>query len=264
MLFGTKLVLQLMKKQSVIRALLSNLQTLNRSVKWSVDHPLVREYIMRMDAPYRFHHSWNHIYTMLEKVEDLPCGLVVTPLRLRAGILFHNSVYFAGARDNEDKSSQFAGAFYQSKDAPDISFLIDATVHVFPFQGFGDDRDVMCDLDLMILGSPESEFLQYRANIAREYESAEYTPGEIVSGSRIWFRKLLLQAEEGFIFRTEYFRQQFERQAIENARAFLNIRHGCWKIHNSEQTLWVCSLFLFKMNIFFYFNYFLKSRELLK
>jgi len=208
-------------KTKVIKALLSNLFSLAKDIDWSIEHRLVKRYITCMDEPHRVYHGWEHIHSMLKEMDELHPSLVRDPIRLRSGILFHDIVCIPGAKDNEEKSSQLASPFYRAKDIGVVESLIMATKHVLPFEHFGDDRDLICDLDLASLGAGRDVFMQNRMKIAQEYRGY-CTPIEFDIGTRTFFLYMLRQAEYGGIFRTEWFRSRYENNAKENMEMMIS------------------------------------------
>jgi predicted metal-dependent HD superfamily phosphohydrolase len=209
-------------KERVIESLIKNLRYLSPFEDWIPEHPLVVDYIQSMDEHHRVYHSWVHILQMLNELDHMPPGIVNEPVRLRAGILFHDVVCVPCATDNEGKSAVFSSRFFRGHNIAIINDLIMATDHEFPFVIFGDDRDVICDLDLMILGVDKDRFELYRINIAEEYRGY-CTNQEFQDGTLKFFRKLLDQSESTGIFRTKYFRNRcYEERARDNIKRLVD------------------------------------------
>lgn len=208
----------------VIEELLCNLKTLQRGEDWKKEKPPVKEFIHNMDEESRAYHGWDHLYSMLEELNNLPSGIVQSPLRLRAAILFHDIVYKAGASDNEHESAVFAGKFYEGNNLAEITLLIGATRHEFPFVTFLDDRDVLCDLDLMNLAAPTELFVENGKNIMREYLFVKAcSQKDFVAGREIFLRMMLRQSRSTGIFRTVYFKNKYEAQARHNLEVALGV-----------------------------------------
>ena len=214
--------LQKTAKDRVIETLLENLCELSPEIEWIPKHPYVVDYIQAMDESHRVYHGWIHVVEMLRELDELPPGIVNDPVRLRAAIIFHDVVCIPLAQDNEGKSTLFASKFYSGRNIAIISNLILATTHTFPFTYFGDDRDVMCDLDLIILGASRERFDSYRMDIAQEYRGY-CTLEEFHKGSNEFFQKLLNESFKNSIYRTEFFRRQYEWRARENFKRLLGI-----------------------------------------
>lgn len=208
-------------REVVIDALVRNLKHLSPHEEWSCDHPLITEYIDAMDEPHRVHHGWVHIAEMLREARELPPGMVREPLRLRGGILFHDIVCVPRAQNNEQKSADFALRFYRGQNMVPIHGLIMATQHVFPFQYFEDDRDIICDLDLSTIGVDKDRFDRYRLNIAKEY-FGYCTSEQFDRVTQVFFSRLQDQADRDYIYRTEFFRGRYEEQARENIKRVLS------------------------------------------
>lgn len=216
-------------KEYVVGILISNLTTLNRTQHRDLHNPhFIQEYVIRMDEAHRFYHTWIHICRMLSAAYSVFNSTegtvrVESELRLLAAILFHDIVCVPGAKDNEDQSVEFASRFYQADNLPQIRTLIMATAHTFPFVRYDDDRDILCDLDLMILGSCEDDFSQYRKDIASEYLSQGFTLDQINMGTQKFFDDLLRQAGRSFIYRNSYFESLYREQALQNIKRILGM-----------------------------------------
>jgi len=209
-------------EQRVIEALISNLRSTRRGALWTRENILIQEYTAHMNDPVRKYHTWNHLAHMLDELDEFGAHNTQQALRLRASILFHDIVCVPGSPDDEEQSVEYAGKFYSGTNLSEVADLIMATKHIFPFEKYGDDRDLICDLDLTILGAPRDEFLEYRLKVSQEYK--DYcTPEEFDSGTVEFFRKLHDQATRDYIFRTEYFRNKYEEKARENIKSMLGM-----------------------------------------
>lgn len=209
-------------KDRAFATLISNLKKFNRQIGWSQDHPLIQTYVSRMEDPVREYHGWGHLTHLLDEFLDFDSNNEQQLLLIRAAILFHDIVYVPGASDNEEKSALFAAEFYPKGSQKQIQSLIMATCHTFPFEKYGDDRDIICDLDLSILGAPKDKFFEYRLKVAQEYKGV-YSPEEFDRGTREFFRKLFDQTTRDYIFRTEHFRDLYENTARENIKSILGL-----------------------------------------
>jgi predicted metal-dependent HD superfamily phosphohydrolase len=211
-------------KKQVIDTLLCNLKILRRDIQWDIQHPLVKEFIHHMDEESRAYHGWDHLNSMLEEFKNFCLEKVHSPLRLIAAILFHDSVYRAGASNNKEQSAYFARKFYRGDDLAEIVLLISATRHAFPFIFFGDDRDTLCDLDLADLGAPIDVFMQNMADIKLEYLFEKTCSIEkFLAGRKLFIELMLRQSKTTGIFRTEYFEKKYEAQARHNLTMALDV-----------------------------------------
>jgi predicted metal-dependent HD superfamily phosphohydrolase len=196
------------------------LQYLSQFEDWVPEHPLIIEYAKAMDEPHRVYHGWSHIAEMLNHTYEIPPGIIQDPIRLRAAILFHDVVCIPQGKDNEGESALFATKFYRCHTMALISNLIIATAHEFPFKTYGDDRDVICDIDLATLGAEKDRFDLYRFNIAKEYHGF-CTPESFDVGTLTFFKKLHDQALRDSIYRTDFFRNRYELLARDNIKRVL-------------------------------------------
>lgn len=215
-----KNTLQHTAKEQVLTELLKNLRILcpHKKDGWNPDD--TTEYISAMDAPHRVYHSYRHINTMREQASTLPDGLVKKPFHFNAAILFHDAVCVPCSVINETESVGFATRFYRTQDVGVIEQLIMATRHTFPFPEYGDDRDVLCDLDLAIMGVSQVEFAQYRFEIGQEYSDFCSTE-EFDEGTLRFFECLHAQALSKTIYRTPFFRRMYEVNALHNIETVL-------------------------------------------
>jgi predicted metal-dependent HD superfamily phosphohydrolase len=173
--------------------------------------------------PQRFYHNITHIrdcliqlHKHLEELQDDSCN------RIELAIWFHDAIYDTKRNDNEEKSADFACEAIRAIKNSDLELtvreLILDTKHKKMPRTI--DGQILCDIDLSILGQNENVFDQYDANIRKEYAwvpEAEYRAG----------RTKVLQSflDRPTIFWTEHFRKEYETQArINLARTIERLR----------------------------------------
>lgn len=148
-----------------------------------IPEPLRAELAAAYAAPGRHYHDLRHVEALnglaancAEEIADRDA--------VEAAIWFHDAVYDARRRDNEERSAALAEARLAGRaDAgriARIAAMIRATAgHALPGGLFsGDLADaaarhdcaLFLDMDLSILGSPEADFDAYDAAVRREYD----------------------------------------------------------------------------------------------
>lgn len=167
----------------------------------------------------RHYHNLDHISSMLTQLES--CRHLVGDWE---GTLFasfyHDMIYDATSRDNEEKSAVEAGKKLKPLGIPaDMMSRVTELILATKSHNVSANADVnlFTDADLSILGSSEAEYERYRSNVRREYSiypDLLYKPG----------RKKVLQhfLEMPFIFKTEFFRAKLEIAARANINSELN------------------------------------------
>lgn len=125
-------------------------------------------------TPNRYYHNLEHIHHVLEVIQTLKSqneDLETTTVQLAAW--FHDIVYDSKAKDNEEKSAEYAVEFLLSLSIPsnvikNVKRLILTTQH---HQTLTDDFDaqVLLDADLAILGSSATDYDRYTQSIRQEY-----------------------------------------------------------------------------------------------
>ena len=173
---------------------------------------VLKDLLVRYSEPRRAYHNLLHIVTMLDELEQLHADSPALTL----AIWYHDAVYDPKAKDNEERSSQLAKVVISALCLPDslgeqVCELVLATKHdEVPIEH---DKQLLVDLDLMVLGKPEKVFDEYEAGIRIEYDWVS-EPDFKKQRSRI------LQAflDRPSIFVTESFRRRYESTAQKNLK----------------------------------------------
>lgn len=161
----------------------------------------------------RQYHTLSHLENMYNELLGVRNDISDWDTVLFA-LFYHDAVYSATKKDNEEKSSKMAISRLREirYDTVKTSFcheLIIATKH-HTFSAVN-DINLFTDADLSILGKPWPEYETYCLNVRKEYSiypDLLYNPG----------RKKALQHFLGMehIFKTEHFKDRFEAQARKN------------------------------------------------
>lgn len=166
------------------------------------------------NAPGRHYHTAAHIAAMLRQ-SDACAHLLQDKPATDLAILYHDIVYDASRKDNEEASADRAAAELKQLGISDeriarVTELIHATKH-HTAEGAINDLHYLLDFDLGALGGSQQTYDAYADGIRKEYSmypDALYNPG----------RKAVLQHFLGmeFIYKTPYFRERFEAPARQN------------------------------------------------
>lgn len=161
--------------------------------------------------PYRHHHTLeNHIFPTLQEFGNVE-RLVESPDAIRMAIWWHDVVYDARARDNEERSANLAYDICISgglKDAAKVKNLVLSTKE----HKLGDlDAMILSDCDYSILGQPEEIFDRYNENINLEFSWLKTSPESW--SNYVAKRKEFLESLKSGVFLTPFFIEKYESQA---------------------------------------------------
>lgn len=163
--------------------------------------------------PTRSYHNAEHIRDCLAQL-DLSREAARRPDEVEAAIWFHDAVYVPDGSNNEDRSARLAQtALLACGVALEVSRrvaeLVLATRHLtIPRDG---DAQLLCDIDLSILGREPAVFDEFERRIRQEYG---WVPEPIYRASRSEVLAGFLKRRS--IYQTDYFRSRYEAPAREN------------------------------------------------
>ena len=128
--------------------------------------------VVAYSHPSRHHHTLEHIFHVLEKIQTLQ-GLSNQMTSVKLAAWFHDIVYDSKAEDNEEKSAIYAADLIKSLeiDSRLVSNVTRLILSTKFHQADTNDIDgqILLDADLAILGSPTQKYLTYAENIRQEY-----------------------------------------------------------------------------------------------
>jgi predicted metal-dependent HD superfamily phosphohydrolase len=161
----------------------------------------------------RHFHKLDHIEDCLIKLDTWPSPI---PLLMRdtieLAIWFHDIIYDTRKADNEESSAALANYYLRGHPlTTDCQALILATRHK-QTEGMRAE-EIMCDIDLSILGSEPKEYRLYADNIRKEYswvEIEEYAEARADVLSNFLKR--------GNLFQTRSAIERWEAQARKNIK----------------------------------------------
>lgn len=167
----------------------------------------------------RHYHNLTHIEDCLTKLDSWPSHLSNTMRdTIELAIWFHDIIYNTRRADNEESSAALATHYLRGHPlATDCHALILATRHK---QTIGmRAEEIMCDIDISILGAKPEKYRRYAENIRNEYSWVEIAT---YSEARAQVLNNLLDRDN--LFQTPYAISKWETQArvnIEKEREYL-------------------------------------------
>jgi predicted metal-dependent HD superfamily phosphohydrolase len=162
---------------------------------------------------WRAYHNLEHIGHCLAEF-DAVRHLANDPIAVEAAIWFHDVIYNTQAKDNEERSAEFAVAVLQDA-GKSASFcepvrnLILSTKHHSP--PASNDARLLTDIDLSILGQSPERYAEFEQQIRREY--AWVTDRDFATGRSAVLTGFLSRQS---IFSSPLVAQKYEAQARSN------------------------------------------------
>ena len=165
--------------------------------------------------PGRAYHTAVHIRDCLAEL-DLTRDLAQYPDEVEAALWFHDAVYLPGALDNEDQSAELARTALSMgavlRDVTDrTTALVLATTHAGVSSS--PDEQLICDIDLSILGREPGIFDTFEQQIRREYA---WVPEPTYRRERSAVLSGFLRRRS--IYQTHQFRLRYEASARANLK----------------------------------------------
>ncbi len=162
----------------------------------------------------RHYHNLAHIEDCLTKLDQWPSQ--PSPAErdaIELAIWFHDVIYDTHRADNEESSAALATHYLRGHPLQiDCHALILATRHK-QTEGMRAE-EIICDIDLSILGAKPEKYRAYAENIRREYHWAEQ---EEYREARARVLENFLNKEK--LFQTPYALGKWEKQARINIKA---------------------------------------------
>jgi len=187
---------------------------------------LIAELRAAYATPPRAYHSFSHVEEVLRQFASVAAGPGWRrPVEVYLAILYHDAIYAAGRRDNEERSAELASAAIErflpdaGIDAARVASLIRLTAkHGRLLAGEVDDEAALfLDCDMAILAAEPAVFDAYHRAIAIEYRGK--LPGWLFEFNRRRFLKGLLARER--IFLSDFFHARLDAAARSNLQRAL-------------------------------------------
>lgn len=163
----------------------------------------------------RHYHTLMHLEECMTYLSDVRL-LCRSPAEVGVALWFHDAVYDPRQTDNEEQSAQWAEQAAQEYKigklvSQRIRDLILTTKH--QVQPTDNDAQILCDIDLAILGAPEERFAEYERQVREEYF---WVSDVQFSAGRQHILETLLSRSS--IYCTEHFGSLFEEKARTNLK----------------------------------------------
>ena len=119
----------------------------------------------------RHYHTVEHLAACLRELDGVRTH-AQHPAEIELALWFHDAVYRTYRRDNELRSAEWAVQFLTAQGASAdvvsrVRQLVLATAHLA--EALTGDAALVVDIDLSILGQPQSVYDQFERNVRREY-----------------------------------------------------------------------------------------------
>lgn len=168
----------------------------------------------------RYYHNLSHLENMFQELETVKHH-ISDFITVSFSVFYHDIIYDATSRSNEEKSAGTAEKRLKEIGVPHDTILkISKQILATKSHQRSEDEDThyLLDADLSILGKDFATYLAYTKMIRKEYSIYPdflYKPG----------RKKVLQhfLELEDIFKTEYFKGQYEIQSKKNITAEIQL-----------------------------------------
>jgi predicted metal-dependent HD superfamily phosphohydrolase len=187
------------------------------------EHPDIDKYLALLEeSPTRKFHSFEYVCNCVSLARDIPVRLKNNSLVV-AALLFHKIAYVPGDKKHLRKSCEKMIEFYGISNVPVklMRLMRLAQIESSLVTRYGDDRDYIADIVHYYFGLPWEEFKKVWAQILLEFRGKGYSPQKFKKFTRVRLEKLQEHARTYGIYRTKYFAEKFERQAIENIEQML-------------------------------------------
>ncbi|WMJ73747.1 hypothetical protein RCC89_11320 [Cytophagaceae bacterium ABcell3] len=163
----------------------------------------------------RYYHTLNHLGNLLEQLTKVKREIQNWETILFT-LYYHDIVYNALKSDNEEKSATLAEKRMRQVSVPNINIelckkqILASKSHI---KSTDSDTNYFTDADLSILGQSWETYTQYFKNVRKEYS---IFPDFVYNSARKKVLNHFLTIDR--IFKTDYFYNTFETQAIQNLK----------------------------------------------
>lgn len=161
----------------------------------------------------RHYHNLEHLQNMFSELESVK-DKVSNFNRISFSVFYHDVIYDASSKSNEEKSAEYAKIRLQKLDMnQELIVAIANQIIATKAHQKSDDQDTnyLLDSDLSILGKDIETYLEYTKKIRKEYS---IYPDLLYKPRRKKVLQHFLALEN--IFKTDYFQKKYEVQAKEN------------------------------------------------
>ena len=174
---------------------------------------ILEEVIEKYTEPHRSYHNLSHIYSMLMMAEEY-YDFIENPVLFELSIWFHDLIYDPSRNDNEEKSAERAvellSPFLADSFLENLKKMILSTIKHAPILE-DHDNELFLDIDMSVLATEPAVYHQYTNAIRKEFS---VFPDNLYQAGRKSVLEKFIDGDH--IFLTEFFKENFEKQAIEN------------------------------------------------
>lgn len=169
----------------------------------------------------RFYHNINHVKELLLLIDNFK-DKISNLQAVKFAVWFHDAIYKAWRKDNEERSAKFAQDLLLKIDVDKetinkVSELILLTKgHRVSTDNF--DTNIFLDSDLAILGSDPEKYNIYSENIRKEYF---FVPQNLYKKGRVAVLEKFLSMDS--IYKTDEMRSLYEVRARNNINSELHL-----------------------------------------
>ncbi|WP_343680316.1 hypothetical protein [Chryseobacterium arthrosphaerae] len=188
------------------------------------DHECISRLWNEIETKYtekgRYYHNLLHLDNMFQELEAVKDRISRFTL-LSFAVFYHDIIYDATSKSNEEKSvvtaeKRLSELGLSHEEIMTVSDQILATKSHQKSENM--DINYLLDADLSVLGKDRETYLVYTQMIRKEYS---IYPDFLYKPGRKKVLRHFLELEN--IFKTEYFRDQYENQAKENIETELRL-----------------------------------------
>lgn len=188
----------------------------SRTLNWTAEQVdgYWQEIVRYYGAANRHYHNLDHLRNLFN-LKDEYHEQLQDPQIVSWSIWYHDLIYNAKRKDNEQQSAQVARERLSESNLPSekidqVVQYIEATAHHLSVEAKG-DLAFFLDFDLAILGVDRTDYQHYAEAVRKEYR---HIPGFFYRRGRKKVLRYFAEVEQ--LFRTPELRERFEGRARDN------------------------------------------------
>jgi predicted metal-dependent HD superfamily phosphohydrolase len=174
---------------------------------------ILEEVISKYSEPHRSYHNLSHVYSLLMMAEEY-YDFIENPILFELSIWFHDLIYDPSRNDNEEKSAERAlellSPFLADSFLENLKQMILSTIEHAPILK-DQDNELFLDLDMSVLATEPTIYNQYTAAIRKEFSIFS---DELYQAGRKSVLEKFMAGDQ--IFLTDFFKENFEKQVVDN------------------------------------------------
>lgn len=176
----------------------------------------LNELVKNYSSKERYYHNLSHVETLL-KLTNKYKHLLSSLKTIQFAIWYHDAIYDASKNDNEERSAELARKRLTKMGVNEAivkdccNLILSTKSHKLTHEEKSFDAKFFLDIDLSILATPKSEYLNYSKQIRQEYKMYS---DELYLQGRKKVLSNFLNTER--IYKTDLFYDSFEKKARKN------------------------------------------------